>query len=62
VRVCHGVSGLDYSFQKTLAYNIMNYANIGMGPLLCALCGFMWFVKVRLISHPPPNGWRSEQS
>jgi hypothetical protein len=26
VRVCHGVSGLDYSFQKTLAYYIMNHA------------------------------------
>jgi hypothetical protein len=52
-RVCYNVAGLQFSFQADAFQNILGYqagGSVGVGPLLSALCAFMWFTKVR----PPP--------
>jgi hypothetical protein len=57
-RVCYNVAGLQFDFQTDTFQDILSYqagGAVGVGPLLSALCAFMWFTKVR----PPP---RSEHS
>ena len=49
-RVCYNVAGLQFSFQADTFQNILSYqagGAVGVGPLLSALCAFMWFTKVR---------------
>ena len=61
VQVCYNVAGLPYSFQADTFQNILRYqagGDVGVGPLLSALCAFMWFTKVR----PPPRDARSRRS
>ncbi len=53
-RVCYNVAGLQFSFQTDTFQDILSYQAGGagvVGPLLSALCAFMWFTKVR----PPPH-------
>ncbi len=53
-RVCYNVAGLQFSFQTDTFQDILKYqaGDAGVvGPLLSALCAFMWFTKVR----PPPH-------
>jgi hypothetical protein len=53
-QVCYNVAGLQFSFQADTFQNILYYqagGAVGVGPLLSALCAFMWFTKVR----PPPH-------
>ena len=53
-RVCYNVAGLQFSFQADTFQDILGYqagGAVGVGPLLSALCAFMWFTKVR----PPPR-------
>jgi hypothetical protein len=49
-KVCLNFAGLAFSFQTDAFQDILDYSTDGVGPLLCALCGFMWFVQVRPIS------------
>ena len=53
-RVCYNVAGTPYSFQADSFQDILNYVGMGqgvpLGPLLCFICGFMWFVKARPVS------------
>ena len=44
-QVCYNVAGLQFSFQTDTFQDILSYQ--GVGPLLSALCAFMWFTKVR---------------
>ncbi len=46
-RVCYGVAGLPFSFQVDKFNDIVNYQDGNTGPLLSALCAFMWFTKAR---------------
>ncbi len=49
-QVCYNVAGLQFSFQADSYQDIMNYKDggaVGVGPVLSALCAFMWFTKVR---------------
>jgi hypothetical protein len=46
-RVCYGVAGLPFSFQVDKFQDIVNYQDGYTGPLLSALCAFMWFTKAR---------------
>ena len=49
-RVCYNVAGLQFSVQADTFQNILSYQAgdaVGVGPLLSALCAFMWFTKVR---------------
>jgi hypothetical protein len=51
-QVCYNVAGLQFSVQADTFQNILSYQAgdaVGAGPLLSALCAFMWFTKV-----PPP--------
>ena len=60
-RVCYNVAGLQFKFQADTFQNILSYqvgGVGGVGPLLSALCAFMWFTKVR----PPPRDARSRRS
>ena len=53
-QVCYNVAGLQFSFQADTFQNILYYeagGAVGVGPLLSALCAFMWFTKAR----PPPR-------
>jgi hypothetical protein len=53
-QVCYNVAGLQFSFQADTFQDISKYqagGDVGVGPLLSALCAFMWFTKVR----PPPR-------
>ena len=53
-RVCYNVAGLQFSFQTDTFQDILGYQAGGagvVGPLLSALCAFMWFTKVRLPPH-----------
>ncbi len=53
-QVCYNVAGLQFSFQADTFQDISKYqagGAFGVGPLLSALCAFMWFTKVR----PPPR-------
>ena len=53
-QVCYNVAGLQFSFQADTFQDILSYqagGGLGVGPLLSALCAFMWFTKVR----PPPH-------
>ena len=45
-RVCYNVAGLQFSFQTDKFQDIVSYMDGNLGPLLCALCGYCWFVKV----------------
>ena len=45
-RVCYDVAGLQFSFQTDKFQDIVDYTDGNLGPLLSALCGFCWFVKV----------------
>ena len=58
-RVCYNMAGLSFSFQTDKFQDILGYTEGNVGPLLSALCGFMWFVKVcaDLLppSRPPPT-------
>ncbi len=45
-RVCYDVAGLQFSFQTDKFQDIVDYMDGNLGPLLSALCGFCWFVKV----------------
>ena len=59
-RVCYNVAGLQFSFQADTFQNILKYQNggvVGVGPLLSALCAFMWFTKVP----PPPRDAHSRR-
>ncbi len=47
-RVCYNIAGLPFSFQVTKFQDIVSYQDSNVGPLLSALCAFMWFTKVRL--------------
>jgi hypothetical protein len=52
-QVCYNVAGLQFSFQADTFQDILRFQAggvVGVGPLLSALCAFMWFTKVR----PPP--------
>ena len=60
-RVCYNVAGLQFSLQADTFQDILKYQNggaVGVGPLLSALCAFMWFTKVR----PPPRDSHSRRS
>ena len=60
-RVCYNVAGLQFSFQADTFQDILGYqagGAVGVGPLLSALCAFMWFTKVR----PPPRDAHSRRS
>ena len=49
-QVCYNVAGLQFSVQADTFQNILSYqagGDVGVGPLLSALCAFMWFTKVR---------------
>ena len=49
-QVCYNVAGLQFSFQTDTFQDILKYqaGDAGVvGPLLSALCAFMWFTKVR---------------
>jgi hypothetical protein len=53
-QVCYNVAGLQFSLQADTFQDIVGYqvgGDVGVGPLLSALCAFMWFTKVR----PPPQ-------
>ena len=52
-QVCYNVAGLQFSFQTDTFQDILSYQGGAgvVGPLLSALCAFMWFTKVR----PPPR-------
>ena len=54
-KVCYGVAGLPFSFQVDKFEDINTYTHGGVGPLLSALCGFLWFVKERPASSHPPT-------
>ncbi len=45
-RVCYDVAGLQFSFQTDKFQDIVDYTDGNLGPLLSALCGYCWFVKV----------------
>ena len=45
-RVCYHVAGLQFSFQTDKFQDIVDYTDGNLGPLLSALCGYCWFVKV----------------
>jgi len=54
-RVCYDVAGLQFSFQTDKFQDIVDYTDGNLGPLLSALCGFCWFVKVcRRAPHTRP--------
>ena len=44
------MAGIPFSFQVDKFQDIVKYTQGNVGSLLCGLCGFMWFVKVRPIS------------
>jgi hypothetical protein len=49
-QLCYNVAGLSFSFQADTFQDILGYqaGKAGVvGPLLSALCAFMWFTKVR---------------
>jgi hypothetical protein len=49
-QVCYNVAGLQLSFQADAFQGILSYqagGAVGVGPLLSALCAFMWLTKVR---------------
>ena len=46
-RVCYQEAGLPFSFQVDALSDILDYKERFTGALLSALCGFLWFVKVR---------------
>jgi hypothetical protein len=53
-RVCYNVAGLQFLFQADTFQDILDYqagGSVGAGPLLSALCAFMWFTKVRPPAH-----------
>ena len=53
-QVCYNVAGLQFSFQTDTFQDILSYqagGAVGVGPLLSALCAFMWFTKVRPSPH-----------
>ena len=54
-RVCYDVAGLQFSFQTDKFQDIVDYMDGNLGPLLSALCGYCWFVKVscRPRARPP---------
>jgi hypothetical protein len=49
VKVCYNVAGLQFSFQASKFKDIGDYQSSGAGPLLSALCAFMWLTKVRSV-------------
>jgi hypothetical protein len=49
-KVCYNLAGIEFSFQVDTFQDIVQYTEGDVGSLLCGLCGFMWFVKVRPIS------------
>lgn len=51
-KVCHNMAGIPFSFQVDKFQDIVKYTQGDVGSLLCGLCGFMWFVKVR-----PTSAW-----
>ncbi len=60
-QVCYNVAGLQFSFQADAFQDILRFQAggvVGVGPLLSALCAFMWFTKVR----PPPCDAYSRRS
>ncbi len=52
-RVCYNMAGIQFSAQVDTFQDIVQYTEGDVGSLLCGLCGFMWFVKVRPISARP---------
>jgi hypothetical protein len=52
-KVCFNLAGLQFSFQVDKFQDVLMYTDGGVGPLLSALCGFLWFVKVRPTSSLP---------
>ena len=59
-QVCYDVAGLQFSFQADTFQNILRYqagGAVGVGPLLSALCAFMWFTRVRPPSHDGHLRW-----
>jgi hypothetical protein len=52
-KVCYNMAGIPFSFQVDKFQDIVKYTQGDVGSLLCGLCGFMWFVKVRPISARP---------
>jgi hypothetical protein len=58
--VCYNVAGLQFDFQTDTFQDILSYqagGAVGVGPLLSALCAFMWFTRVR----PPPHSEHSRR-
>ena len=57
-QVCYDVAGLQFSFQADTFQDILGYqAGGAVGPLLSALCAFMWFTKARLPPHDEHLRW-----
>jgi hypothetical protein len=59
-QVCYNVAGLQFSFQTDTFQDILDYqagGSVGAGPLLSALCAFMWFMKVLPSPHDVHLRW-----
>ena len=60
-KVCYNMAGIQFSAQVDTFQDIVKYTQGDVGSLLCGLCGFMWFVKVRPISAQRPHVKRSHR-
>ena len=52
-QICYNTAGIEFAWQVDKIQDILKYTAGNVGPLLSALCGFMWFVNVRPAAFPP---------